>query len=598
VGFRRCTLAVLVSAQPERPDDTVAGYLAARLSQLGVTHVFELVGGMITVLIDAAHRNPELTIVSMHHEQGAGFAAEGFTRVSGRPAIAMATSGPGATNLLTAVGSCYFDSTPVVFITGQVNTHELRRDGRGRQGGFQETDIVDMARPVTKWAVRVDSANAFPSLLEKAFAVAREGRPGPVLLDIPMDVQRARVAAPMSTPPEPGDRESDARRAGRRAVFLDALTRSLGRAERPLVLAGGGVRLAHATTSLKELVERLGIPVVTSLMGVDILDDSSPLRAGLIGSYGNRWANWAVAESDVLIVLGSRLDTRQTGSDVTGFRGDRTVFHVDIDDGELNNHVAGCVVLNDDLATFLDAATEVLQLPGRDLSPWMTAIAERRREWPDDEENVPVVGINPNRAIQEICHSWDDVGVFVTDVGQHQMWAAQSVRLAPGQRFVTSGGMGSMGFGLPAAIGAALAQPSRPVCLVVGDGGLQCNIQELQTAVRTRADVRIVVFDNSSLGMVRQFQQSYFDSRFYSTSWGYSAPDFVAVARAYGLPAFSVTTHAELSSALVAVRSDVSGPSLIRLQIDGELNAYPKMAFGRAFGSMEPLVLPTEMEGT
>ena len=577
-------------------DETVASYLAATLPEFGVTHVFELVGGMVTVLLDLMHQNPDLTVVSMHHKQGAGFAAEGFARTAGRPAVALATSGPGATNLLTAMGSCYFDSVPVVFITGQVNRHELRQDGRGRQGGFQETDIVSMVKPISKWSKMTVDPAEFRDDLATAVRIATSGRPGPVLLDIPMDVQRSLLPAPVEAA-----RSTSTSSAGSadRAAFLGRLGLALRTSERPLVLVGGGMRDAGVVEEFRGAVEAWNIPVVTSLMGVDVLPASSRLHAGFLGSYGNRWANWAVAEADLLLVLGSRLDVRQTGSDVEGFRKGRAVFHVDVDETELNHRVTGSDVLHEDLASFIPRVGTALDGKSTATSErWLAQIAERRNAWPDTDENVPANGINPNVAVRQLSETWADAAAYVTDVGQHQMWAAQSIQLGADQRFLTSGGMGSMGFGLPAAIGASLGAGSSPVALIAGDGGFQCNIQELQTVARLQLPLRIVVFDNGCHGMVRQFQQSYFDGRYYSTKWGYSAPDFCAVAKAYGIPAWHAQTHDDVALALKEMAALGVHPSLLHLDIDEDLNAYPKMAFGRPFGSMEPGVVPTEMEGT
>jgi len=575
-------------------EKTVAAYLAESLPRYGVTHVFELVGGMITVMLDALHQNPKLTVVSMHHEQAAGFAAEGFTRTSNKPAVAMGTSGPGATNLLTAIASCYFDSIPVIFITGQVNTSEMRTKGKGRQGGFQETDIVSMCKPVTKEAFLITEPSDFPRMLEKAFEIAQSGRPGPVLIDIPMDIQRSVIIAHTSTTAEPKQNRTEKSDSD----FLDLLHDALSKSEKPLIISGGGIRSANAGKLLELCVTAWGIPVVTSLLGIDSIPASHPQRVGFIGSYGNRWANHAIAESDLLLVLGSRLDIRQTGSDIPGFKGNRKIFHVDIDPGELNNHVTGSTATKEDLTSFLSAALERLHLDPCQWSDWRNEIAQYQEKWPDTNENISPDGINPNIAMRQICAAWEEIGAFVTDVGQHQMWAAQSVQLRQSQRFLTSGGMGSMGFGLPAAIGASMADPSNPVCLVAGDGGLQCNIQEFQTLVRLGLPIRIIVFDNGCHGMVRQFQESYFESRYYSTQWGYSAPDFQSIANAYGMPATSVTTHRELDAALMDPLFRRMSPSLIRVEIQPEINAYPKMAFGQPFGSMEPSVKSTDMEGT
>jgi len=580
---------------------TVAKYLATAMQEHGVSHIFELVGGMITVLLDSMHAEPDLRIISMHHEQAAGFAAEGFVRAARRPAVAMATSGPGATNLLTAIGSCYFDSTPVLFITGQVNRHEIREDPRIRQGGFQETDIVSMAKPVTKWAHRVDDPDAVPMVLAQAFHLLKSGRPGPVLLDLPMDVQQALIDPIAIGAPSPlaaiDPLEHALKRTGdvQRQRFIDHLYSALASARRPLILVGGGVSSAQVGDHVREIAS-WGLPVVTSLMGIDAIDAASPYRIGMIGSYGNRWANQAVAECDLLLVLGSRLDVRQTGSDIAGFRGNRQLFHVDVDDAELNSRVEGCVALHDRLQDFIPTLMETPH-PPLDHGAWLGHLEALREQWPDEAENVPRFGPNPNSLMRTLSERWGDVTAWVTDVGQHQMWAAQSLRLRQGQRFLTSGGMGSMGFALPAAIGACLASDG-PVALIAGDGGFQCNIQELQSAHRLGLPLRMVVLDNGSHGMVRQFQESYFQKRYYSTRWGYSAPDFSAVAEAYGITSYCVRDDSDLQGALDRIAESPERPVLLHVKIDPDLNAYPKLAFGRSFGSMEPQAKPVEMEGT
>jgi acetolactate synthase-1/2/3 large subunit len=409
-----------------------------------------------------------------------------------------------------------------------------------------------------------------------------------------MDIQRARISGG-NVGSWPAD--SGAIQFAQRDAFLERLVSALEIAEKPLVLAGGGIRTSGAVEPFRYLVQSWQIPVVTSLLGKDAIAGTSPLAVGFIGSYGNRWANWAVAQSDLLLVLGSRLDVRQTGSDTDGFRSNRAIYHVDIDSTELNNHVPDCDVLVDDLSTFMDAAQQV-SIPRRESwSDWLGIIQDQRTLWPDTSENQPRQGLNPNVLMKHIQSEWPNVSTFVTDVGQHQMWAAQSLIVQPAQRFLTSGGMGAMGFGLPAAIGAALAADGELVCLIAGDGGFQCNIQELQTLMRIHANVRIVVIDNGCHGMVRQFQEAYFGGRFHSTRWGYSAPDFCEIADAYGIP----HSHAEDEESLKEALSGSAptwGPYLIHVVIDGDVNAYPKMAFGQPFGSMEPTVLSVEMDGT
>ena len=569
-------------------------YLARSLEARGVTHVYELIGGMITFLLDSLHQHTGIQIVSMHHEQGAGFAAEGGARMTGIPAVAMATSGPGATNLLTAIGSCHFDSVPAVFITGQVNTHEQKGARAIRQLGFQETDIVSMARPITKGAWLVNDPATLPQILDEAFSLASSGRPGPVLVDIPMDVQRWELPGPVEIAPSaPSIRQDD---PAALAAFASALEGALAGSKRPIVLAGGGIRSAGAADAFRAFTTHLGIPVVHSLMGVDVLPSTDPLRYGMIGSYGNRWSNLAFGRSDLVLVLGSRLDIRQTGSDVEGFRAGRQFFHVDCEAGEMNHRVQGCTILKEELQTFLPACLPLLPTGAAHRPEWRDELDGLKAEWPDTLELVAATGINPNSFIHDLARITPWAHAYVSDVGQHQMWAAQSLDLLPHQRFLTSGGMGSMGFGLPAGIGAAFA--SGPSVVIAGDGGFQLNIQELQTIARNRLPVKMVVLNNRCHGMVRQFQESYFKGRYQSTLWGYDTPDFQRVAEAYGIPAGKLESVADTASALEALAADPGTPYLLEVMLDTMTNAYPKLAFGRTFGEMEPMAKPLDMEGT
>lgn len=575
----------------------VKDYVARFLAEQGVPCVFELPGGMSAHFIDSLHQQGRVRIVSVHHEQSAAFAADAVGRMTGVPGVAIATSGPGAVNLLTGVGSCHFDSSPAVFITGQVNRSELRGERAIRQLGFQETDVVSMVRPITKEAWQVRGPEEVPGLLRRAFAVAREGRPGPVLVDIPMDVQSSEV---------PADAEAGAAReegAGGGCEVDEAALREmfdrLGEARRPLLLVGGGIRAARSTELLRELVERIKIPVVNSIMAVDALPYDNALRVGMIGTYGNRWANLAIGRSDFMLVLGSRLDIRQTGADTTSFKSDRVIFHVDCEAGEVNNRVVGCTAVISELSGFLRAAATYAgdrTFAGRD--EWLAEISELRRTWPDTREILDIRGINPNALMHQLSAASRAASAYVVDVGLHQMWAAQSLELQADQQFLTSGGMGAMGFALPAAVGAAVVSSPRPVVVVAGDGGFQLNIQELQTIVRNRLPVKMVVIDNQSQGMIRQFQQTYFDGRYQSSIWGYSTPDFARVAEAYGIPGRTLEAEGDVEAALGWLWRDPSEPALLRVMVDVQANAYPKIAFGRPLTEMEPHATPVGLEAT
>ena len=350
-----------------------------------------MVGGMIANFIDALHRDDQVRIIACHHEQGAGFAAEGHARMNGIPGVAMGTSGPGAINLLTALGSCHFDSTPAVFITGQVNRSEQKRDRPIRQLGFQETDVVAMAAPIAKAAMRVETVEDLPKRLTEAFALARAGRPGPVLVDIPLDLQRAELDAPLPDSPEAIDEPRDSRVPD--DVAIARIIDDLARAERPLILAGGGLRSGRAVDGFREFVDRLGVPVVHSLMGVDALPFEHPLRVGMIGTYGNRWANIALSRCDAMLVLGSRLDIRQTGADTAAFATGRTIHHVDCDPGEVNNRVTGCHAVIAELSTAIAALAQAADEVPRELhESWCEEISELAQTWPDTGELAGIEG--------------------------------------------------------------------------------------------------------------------------------------------------------------------------------------------------------------
>lgn len=555
-------------------------YVSQFLAERGVRRVYEMCGGMITHLLDSLSAREDIDIISMHHEQAAGFAAEAEARITGVPGVAMATSGPGATNLLTAIGSCHFDSVPVIFITGQVNTYEQRGESGVRQSGFQETDIVAIASPITKAAWRVKDAADLPGLMADAFTLALSGRKGPVLLDIPMDVQRAEIdfvgSTEWATPVAP------ATPTGSAAKVLAALAR----AERPLILAGGGVRASHQAERVAEIAHALGVPVVTSLLGLDVIPADDALRVGLIGTYGNRWANEVLGLADVLVVLGSRLDSRQTGADVAKFIEGKTVVQVDVDPAEMGRRVPVDMRVDGDLAAFLADMHSVQ--PPRDWSKWTAEVARLRAQSPDEDELSDISGVNVASFMHLLSAAATGASSFVVDVGQNQMWAAQSLRLSSGQRFLTSAGMGAMGFALPGAVGAALAAPGAPVVVVAGDGGMQVNIQELETVARLRIPLKIVVLNNNCLGMVRQFQDEYFGARNQSTVEGYGAPSFAAVADAYGIDAKKIEDTTDVHEGLSWLFASPSAPSLLEVVLPQTTCVRPKVAFGNPVFVMDP----------
>ena len=561
----------------------VSDYVNSFLTKNGIKFIFEMSGGMITHLLDSVSQKNTIQLVSLKHEQSAAFAADAVGRLTGIPGIAMATSGPGATNLITGIGSSYFDSSPTLFITGQVNRHELKKNRKIRQLGFQETDIVSIIKPITKKAFHATNAKDVPNLLEKSYEISITGRPGPVLLDLPMDIQRSeiKISKVKKISIKPKKFHNDA--------LLKKLLFDLKNSKKPIILAGGGIHSSQSLDLFRKFTHQINIPVVNSLMAIDVLPYNDPLRIGFIGSYGNRWANLALSNSDFVLVLGSRLDVRQTGSQIKEFKGNKTIYHVDCEKGEINNRVLGCTAINSDLHSFLTRITKYLnkkKSPSR--QDWFNEINSIKKSFPESEENSKISGINPNYFIHKLSKSSKKASVIVSDVGQHQMWAAQSLELNKNQRFLTSGGMGSMGFGLPASIGAAFANNPSPIVLIAGDGGFQSNIQELQTVAHHKLPIKIIILNNKCHGMVRQFQEQYFDKRYQSTLWGYSAPNFETIALSYGIKAKTIKSESKITQSLKWLWDKPDEPQLLQVMIDTFTNAYPKIAFGKPHYEMEP----------
>jgi len=562
----------------------VTTYIANFLKEKGIDTIFELQGGMITRIIDEINKQGGINIISMHHEQAAAFAAEAYARITNVPGVAIATSGPGATNLITGIGSCYFDSVPAIFITGQVNLDEQKKDKITRQIGFQETDIVSIVKPITKAAFAITTPEEIPDAFEIAFRRCSSGRPGPVLIDIPMDIQDMDISTFLLDNIKKDDNSNISNQI---ANYNENFIQELKKSKKPLCLVGRGVRVAGAIEQFLNFVDILHLPVVTSLLGVDAIPYNHSNRIGFIGTYGNRWANYALGNCDLLLVLGSRLDLRQTGVDVVSFQKNKKIFHIDIEESELNNRLTNCMTLHSDLSDFFKHII-IPNQPFNNNVEWFSEIRKRYELFPDTNELKGIKGINPNKFIHLLSKSSLQAGAFCTDVGNNQMWSAQSIELQSSQCFLSAGGMGAMGYSLPAAIGASFALQNKPVICISGDGGFQINIQELQTIFRNKLPIKIVILNNNSLGMIRQFQDAYFDSCYKSTVWGYSAPDFVKVAQAYNIEASSIENSDEIEIGLSKLWKNKETPYLLNVIIDVHTNVYPKMMYGSPITKMEP----------
>ena len=564
-----------------KASDALAKFLIAHQVQT----CFELVGGMITHLLDSFAESGRFNIISMHHEQAAAFAAEGVARQTrGKTiAVAMGTSGPGATNLITGIGSCWFDSVPCLFITGQVNTRELKGNRAIRQQGFQELGIVEVVHSLTKYAARVDNPDDLLPALHKALSSSLSGRQGPVLLDIPNDVQRADIPdalvekwlnMPLEISTESKIDISDVKK-------LEALCKD---AQRPLICIGGGARWTDSMDEWLLTAEALGVPYVSTLMGHErVIARNNYFN--MIGSYGNREANWAVQNCDLLIVVGARLDVRQTGSDAEDFARKASIVQIDIDAAQLDNRVQADLNICAAAESFFKAFSLCpATLPNIDKG-WLAELSQQRdraqlNEYIDWEISPSEIFKKLNRILAK--HTVD----YVCDVGNHQMWAAQSLRLSPNQAVHYSGGMGAMGFALPTALGVAI-QSKNKVIVITGDGSLQINIQELDTLNRLGLDLTIIVMNNSVLGMVKNFQDMYFDGRDQSTKKGYSSPSFTDIAAAYGIEAHRATNAADTDLLLDKIAGH-KGPLLIEILMDGATECRPRLAFGSKLDEQFP----------
>jgi len=549
---------------------TLADCIAKFIAEKNTPAVFQLSGGMIAFIVDAISRLGETPIINTRHEQAAGFAAEGSARISNIPGFAMGTSGPGATNLLTPIASSYFDSIPVVYITGQVNQKELRTNLNQRQNGFQELDICTMAKSITKKAYKPQTAAEVLIALNEAWLLCQEGRKGPVLIDIPINLQQEFIEYDFPS------LQTSLKKFELSTEIISEFSDYLLSAKNPLLLVGGGVRLSDATELLSEFVNRTGIPYVSTLLGIDSISHINDNYLGFIGSYGNRWANAAVEQSDLLIVLGSRLDVRQTGNNISKFISDKKIVRVDIDDHELNGRIPADFKIKSDVKDFLQAVMEIKYT--NESSKYISGIRDIEKNHPQELEQEHNLSLNPSTVMKHLGEVFFESSGFVIDVGQHQMWAAQSIRLRDGQRFLTSGGLGAMGFALPACIGASNAKAGRWVS-ILGDGCLQLSSPELQTIVQYKLPITVCVFNNEQHGMVAQFQDENMDGRLTGTRDGYSNPDFQDLARSYGFRNVSkITCFADLVKLKKFAENMQDEPFFLEFVIDPLAKALPKMS--------------------
>src|SRR5947208_2298242 len=541
-----------------------------------VEHVFGIPGGANLPTYDALY-DAGVRHIQCRHEQGAGHAAEGYAKASGRVGVALATSGPGATNMVTAIADAMMDSVPTVFITGQVRTELLGTDG------FQEADISGITMPIVKHSIMIQDPREIPRALHEAFHIARTGRPGPVLVDVPQDLSRADIKyEPVDRVHLPGYQPTT--EGNVKQIKLAA--KALANARRPVMYAGGGVINANASEELRELCTSDRFPVTCTVMGLGAFPAPHDQWLGMLGMHGTRTANYAMDEADLICAIGARFDDRITGK-LSEFAPRAKFIHIDVDPAEISKNVPAHIPIVGDAKNILPKLTaeyRALDTDGSRLDGWW----ERIRGWQEKHqlsyEDSEDSEIEPQYMIQAMYEATGGDAIVTSDVGQHQMWAAQYFHFSKPRRWINSGGLGTMGFGLPSSIGAKAACPDRLVCCVAGDGSVQMNVQELATCAENQIPIKVFIMNNGYLGMVRQWQELFWDRRYSSVEMG-ASPDWVKLADAFGAVGMRVTDKGELGDAM-RTALDTDGPVLLDVHVTKEENCYPMIPAGQAARDM------------
>lgn len=564
----------------------VSDYIVKYLIDKGISDAFGYPGGMVTHLMESFSKyQKEINAHVTYHEQGAAFAACGYAQASGKTGVAYATSGPGATNLITGICNAYFDSIPVIFITGNVNIMEVKGKYSVRQRGFQETDVVSMVSNITKYVAYVDVPSKIKWYLDYAFYMANTGRKGPVLLDIPMNIFRMEVEEENLVGYEATISVVDEQYTN---FNIEKCVNALNESKRPVLLLGNGIKSsADNIDAVRSLMQILKIPVVTSMLAVDV-----PLSYehyyGFIGAYGHRTANFVVAKSDLIISIGSRLDVRQVGAKRECFAPNAKIIRVDIDAGELtypvhSNELQICC----DAGIFVNKFISCLQSMGYSAksNSWLDVCIQIKQKL-NSINDIASTQFS-NRIVESISGNLLSDSLITTDVGQNQVWIAQSLKLKCGQAVYFSGGHGAMGYSLPAAIGCYFGS-DKTVYSFNGDGGIQMNIQELQTIARENIPVKIIILNNNSLGMIRHFQEMYFSGNYFQTKekGGYTSPNFEKLSEGYGIKYYSISSLEDITSD----KFEGDYPVIIEIKLPEDTYVFPKLEFGKPNHDQEPLI--------
>ena len=542
------------------------------LKKEGVEIIFGYPGGVVLPLYDAMYSFKDIKHILVRHEQGAAHAADGYARATGKVGVCLATSGPGATNLITGIANAYMDSIPMIAITGQVTTTLLGRDS------FQEADVVGITMPITKHNFLIKKIEDLPRIVKEAFYIARSGRPGPVSIDIPKDIFTGKLKFSY---PEKVDIPSYKPNLKGHPKQIALATKAIIQSKRPVLYAGGGVISANASAELKQLAEKCNIPVTLTMMGLGAFPDSNKLSLGMLGMHGTATANYAVTECDLLIAVGARFDDRVTGH-IPRFAPNAKIIHIDIDPAEIGKNVRVDIPIVGNVKFVLKEILEKIG-PKEDHPDWTNQIEEWKKKYPLSYKKE---GLKPQFVIEEFCDLVKDKdAIIVTEVGQNQMWATQFFKFEKPRTWISSGGLGTMGFGLPAANGAQFGRPDAIVADIAGDGSIQMNIQELTTAVNNKLPIKIFVLDNSFLGMVRQWQELLYQKHYSHTDLS-NNPDLVKVAEAYGCAARRVDKAGDVRAALEWSLTIKDRPCLIDFIVAKEENVFPFVPPGQAINEM------------
>ncbi|RJP27958.1 MAG: biosynthetic-type acetolactate synthase large subunit [Candidatus Omnitrophota bacterium] len=548
---------------------TGAEILIECLKREGVDVMFGYPGGQILPTFDKLY-DSDLKLILVRHEQGAAHAADGYARATGKPGVCLATSGPGATNLITGIATAYMDSVPMIAITGQVKSHLIGNDA------FQEADVTGITRPITKHNYLVKDVKELAQIIREAFYIATSGRPGPVLIDIPSDVQ---IAETEFIWPEKVDMRSYKPTYFGHPGQIKKATKLVALAKRPLLYIGGGIIISQASNVLREFAEKTRIPVTWTLMGIGGFPSSHELSLGMLGMHGTAYANHAIMEADLIIAVGARFDDRVTGR-LDAFAPKAKIIHIDIDPSSISKNVHVDIPIVGDAKNILGEFLEQMKkFP--DTSDWLEMISSWKKKHP---LRYKMEGkIKPQYVIEQLCEATKGEAVIVTEVGQNQMWAAQWYKYNHPRTFISSGGLGTMGFGFPAAMGAKVGCPDKVVVDIAGDGSIQMNIQELATCICNNINVKIFILNNGYLGMVRQWQELFYKKRYSHTC--ISGPDFVKLAESFGAVGIRVTKNEDVRPAIEKALS-TDNTVLIDFQIEQEENVFPMVPAGEALNRM------------